>query len=105
MAMLNILLTGQIEQQLAEEAQRENKTRAEIAHDALAWYLAEAEKQRFIDQLLEEAREAYANESIRQEAKAIAEEFLPLENEGLDIAEGSLSGNLPMTESTGKWWK
>ena len=105
MAMLNILLTGQIEQQLAEEAQRKNKTRSEIAHDALAWYLAEVEKKRFIDQLLEEAREAYANESIRQEAKAIAEEFLPLENEGLDIAEGSLSGNLPMTESTRKWWK
>jgi hypothetical protein len=105
MTMLNILLTDQIEQQLAEETRRENKTRAEIAHDALAWYLAEVEKKRFIDQLLEEAREAYANESIRQEVKAIAEEFLPLENEGLDIAEGSTSGNLPMTESTGKWWK
>jgi len=105
MAMLNILLTDQIEQQLAEEARRENKTRAEIAHDALAWYLAEVEKKRFMDQLLEEAREAYANESIRQEAQAIAEEFLPLENKGDDIAEGSTSGNLPMTESTGKWWK
>lgn len=35
MAMLNILLTDQIEQQLAKEAQRENKTRSEIAHDAL----------------------------------------------------------------------
>ena len=105
MAILNILLTDQIEQQLTEEARRENKTRSEIACDALAWYLAEVEKKRFMDQLLEEAREAYANESIRQEAKAIAEEFLPLESKGDDIAEGSISGNLPMTGSTGKWWK
>lgn len=105
MVMLNIRLTDQIEQQLTEEARRENKTRSEIARDALAWYLTEAEKKRFMDQLVEEAREAYANESIRQEAKAIAEEFLPLENEGLDIAEGPISGNLPITESAEKWWK
>lgn len=93
MVMLNIRLTGQIEQQLTEEAQRENKTRSGIARDALAWYLTEAEKKRFMDQLVEEAREAYANESIRQEEKAIAKEFPPLENEGPDIAENSLADN------------
>ncbi len=97
MTMLNIRLTDQIEQQLAEEARRENKTRSEIARDALTWYLTEIEKKRFMDQLLEEARAAYANESIRQEAKAIAEEFLPLENEVLNSAEDPKPGK--------KWWK
>ena len=80
MSMLNIRLTDQIEQQLSEEARRENRTRSEIARDALTWYLTEIEKKRFMDQLLEEAREAYANEKIRQEAREIAEEFLPLES-------------------------
>jgi predicted transcriptional regulator len=105
MAMLNIRLTDQIEQQLSEEARRENRTRSEIARDALTWYLTEIEKKRFMDQLLEEAREAYANENIRQEAREIAEEFLPLENEVLDIAEDLKSGKLQHEEPGEKWWK
>ncbi len=105
MSMLNIRLTDQIEQQLSEEARRENRTRSEIARDALSWYLTEIEKKRFMDQLLEEAREAYANENIRQEAKEIAEEFLPLENEVLDIAEDLKSGKLQHEAPGEKWWK
>ncbi|MDP1558558.1 MAG: ribbon-helix-helix protein, CopG family [Nitrosomonas sp.] len=105
MSMLNIRLTDQIEQQLSEEARRENRTRSEIARDALTWYLTEIEKKRFMDQLLEEAREAYANENVRQEAKEIAEEFLPLENEVLDIAEDLKSGKLQHEAPSEKWWK
>ena len=105
MTTLNIRLTEQIEQRLSEEAERENKTRSEIARDALNWYLLEIEKKRFMDQLLEEARTAYSNESIRQEAQAIAEEFLPIENEMLENVEGRISGDLPQTESSVKWWK
>ncbi len=105
MSMLNIRLTDQIEQQLSEEARRENRTRSEIARDALTWYLTEIEKKRFMDQLLEEVREAYANENIRQEAKEIAEEFLSLENEVLDIAEDSKSGKLQHEAPGEKWWK
>src|SRR5690606_38733793 len=56
MTTLNIRLTEQIEQRLSEEAERENKTRSEIARDALNWYLLEIEKKRFMNQLLEEAR-------------------------------------------------
>ena len=105
MSMLNIRLTDQIEQQLSEEARRENRTRSEIARDALTWYLTEIEKKRFMDQLLEEAREAYANENIRQEAREIAEEFLPVENEVLDIAEDLKSGKLQHEAPGEKWWK
>lgn len=105
MSMLNIRLTDQIEQQLSEEARRENRTRSEIARDALTWYLTEIEKKRFMDQLLKESREAYANENIRQEAKEIAEEFLPLENEVLDIAEDLKSGKLQHEAPGEKWWK
>lgn len=105
MSMLNIRLTDQIEQQLSEEALRENRTRSEIARDALAWYLTEIKKKRFMDQLLEEAREGYANETIRQEAKEISEEFLPLENETLDIDENRKSNKSQPEESGEKWWK
>lgn len=105
MTTLNIRLTEQIEQRLSEEAERENKTRSEIARDALNWYLLEIEKKRFMDQLLEEARAAYSNESIRQEAQTISEAFLPIENEMLENTEARISSDLPQTESSGKWWK
>lgn len=105
MTMLNIRLTEQIEQQLAEEARRENKTRSEIVRDALNWYLTEIEKKRFMDQLLDEARAAYANNNIRREALEIAEEFLSLDSEILDKAGNNTSGNLPHSESGEKWWK
>lgn len=105
MTTLNIRLTEQIEQRLTEEAERENKTRSEIARDALTWYLTEIEKKRFMDQLLEEARSAYANANIRQEAQAIAEEFLPIENEILERVEGPVSGNLTTAGLSEKWWK
>lgn len=44
MTTLNIRLTDWIEQRLNEEAARENKTRSEVARDALTWYLTEIKK-------------------------------------------------------------
>lgn len=105
MSMLNIRLTEQIEQQLAEEARRENKTRSEIARDALNWYLTEIEKKRFMDQLLEEARMAYADNNIRQEALDIAEEFLSLDGEIPEKTDNSAPADPPNPESSEKWWK
>lgn len=56
--------------------------------------LIEIEKKRFMDQLLEEAQAAYANDHIRREAMETAEAFLPFENETPDNE-----------ESGEKWWK
>jgi len=65
----------------------------------LDWHSLEIEKKRFMDQLLKEARSAYAIESIRQEAQAIAEDFLPVENEMLENVEGPKPSNLPHKEN------
>ena len=54
-----------------------------------------------MDTLVSEAKAAYADESIRREAREIAEEFLPLDNEALDLAEGRKPGD-PELEP---WWK
>ena len=115
MSTLNLRLTDQIDQQLSEEAHRENRTRSEVAREALTWYLTEMEKGRFMNQLVEEARAAYSNEDIRREALEIAEEFLPAENEALDAAEGRQTNKSQTNKSsTGKsnpgsigekWWK
>jgi predicted DNA-binding protein len=105
MSMLNIRLTEQIEQQLAEEARRENKTRSEIVRDALNWYLTEVEKKRFMDQLLKEARTAYADNNIRREALDIAEEFLSLDGEIPEKTDNPASGDPSNPESSEKWWR
>ncbi|MCP5252819.1 MAG: ribbon-helix-helix protein, CopG family [Burkholderiales bacterium] len=105
MTTLNIRLTEQIEQRLSEEAERENKTRSEIARDALNWYLLEIEKKRFMNQLLEEARTAYADNNIRQEALDIAEEFLSLDGEIPEKTDNSAPADPSNPESSEKWWK
>ncbi len=105
MSTLNLRLTDQIDRQLSQEAHRENRTRSEVARDALAWYLTEMEKSRFMNQLVEEAREAYSNEDIRREALEIAEEFIPAENEALDAAEGRKIGKSKPGSQSEKWWK
>lgn len=105
MSTLNLRLPDQIDQQLSLEAQRENRTRSEVARDALAWYLNEMEKSRFMNQLVEEARAAYSNEEIRREALEISEAFLPVENEALEAAEGRKAGRSKSARHDEKWWK
>jgi len=101
MTTLNLRLTDQIDQQLSQEAQRENRTRSEVARDALAWYLAEIEKSRFMNELLEEARTSYGRPAIRDAAISMAEEFLPLDNDVLAASELRQTAK----HSAKKWWK
>ena len=103
MSTLNIRLTDQIDQQLSHEAQLENRTRSDVARDALAWYLAETEKRRFMNQLLDEARTSYSQAAIRDAALQMAEESLPLDNEVLATAEQQPTAK--RLRSSKKWWK
>lgn len=97
MAAISVRLPEDIEAQLTHEAELEGKARSEVAREAIAEYLARKERERFMAEMVAEARAAYSNEAIRQEAREIAEEFLPVENEALDQATTG--------ESEEKWWK
>jgi hypothetical protein len=58
-----------------------------------------------MDEMVAAARVLATNPEARAESIAIAEEFLPLENEALDIAEGRTPGE-PWPEELGDvWWK
>ena len=93
MSTLSLRIPDDLDKQLEEEASRENKSRSELVRDAVADYLARKEKERFLGDFVAEARAGYANADIRQDAQAIADDFLPVENETLD----------PPTDE--KWWK
>lgn len=105
MGTLSLRLPEEIERKLAEEARLANTPRSEVARQAIAEYLVRQEKERFMAELVAEARAAYANEEVRREAIEIAEEFLPLDNEALDIAEGRKPGEPWPDELGEKWWK
>jgi predicted transcriptional regulator len=87
MAAFSLRLPEDLESRLDEEARREGVARSEIARTAISEFLAQKERQRTIAAFVAEARAAYADPKIRSNALALAEEALPLDNEGLRIAE------------------
>src|SRR6266545_694470 len=92
MPALSLRLPEELDHRLEEEAHREGVPRSEVARTAISDYLARKERERFMAELVAEARIAYANEAIRREAIELAEEFLESDNEALDIAEGRKPG-------------
>jgi len=87
MAGLSLRLPEDLESRLDEEAQREGVARSEVARAAIAEFLDRRERERHIAAFVAEARAAYGDARIRNEALALAEEALPLDNEGLHVAE------------------
>lgn len=105
MPALSLRLPEDLDHRLEDEARLEKLPRSEVVRIAIADYLARRERERFMAELVAEASAGYANEAIRKEAIEMAEEFLPLDNEALDIAEGRKPGE-PWPEETGeRWWK
>ena len=87
MAGLSLRLPEELESRLDEEARREGVGRSEVARAAIAEFLDRRERERYIEAFVAEARAAYADPEIRAEALALAEEAVPLDNEGLRVAE------------------
>ena len=97
MAGFSLRLPDDLESQLDEEARREGVARSEIARAAIAEFLARKERQRYLATFVAEARAAYADPKIRKDALALAEEAVPLDNEGLSVAErGAQYGGDPV---------
>ena len=105
MATLTLRLPDNLDRQLTALAAQTHQNRSELARTALKSFLLDLERKQLMDALVAEAKAAYADEAVRREAREIAEEFLPLENEALDIAEGRKPGE-PWPDGLGeKWWK
>jgi predicted transcriptional regulator len=77
MAGFSLRLPRELEDKLAEEAQREGIARSEVARIAIADFLARKERERYLAAFVAEAKAAYADPSIRREALNQAEEALP----------------------------
>lgn len=82
MGVLSMRLDDELDEQLAREAERERKTRSEVVREALTAFLSDRERQRFLGEIARAAREV-----TPAEARAVAEEALPLDNEALRASE------------------
>jgi len=76
MPALSLRLPEELEHRLEEEARREGVLRSDVVRQALSDYLARRERERFMNELVAEARAGYAVEAIRDEALALAEDAL-----------------------------
>lgn len=105
MSAISLRLPDEIEARLVEEARLEGRPRSEVAREAIAEYLARRERERFMAELVAEAKAAYADEAMAREARELAEEAIESGNEALDIAEGRQPGEPWPEESGEKWWR
>jgi predicted transcriptional regulator len=87
MGGFSLRLPEDLESKLDEEARREGVPRSEVARSAIAEFLERKERERYIAAFVAEAKAAYADPDIREEALTLAEDALPLDNEGLQVAE------------------
>ncbi len=70
--------------QLAREAERAGRPKSEVAREAIVDYLRRLERERFLAEIARAARDGGDAEAL-----ASAEEALPLDNESLNLREGS----------------
>ena len=101
MGTLTLRLPEKLDARLSEFAKLADTSRSELARTALEKFLREMEREKLLAGMVEAARFLATDPEARAESIAIVEEFLPLDNEALDIAEGRKSGD-PEPE---QWWK
>ena len=105
MGAMSLRLTEELEDRLAKEAELEGKPRSELVREALREFLQRRERDRFMAEIIAAARTLTEHPQARQEAVDLCEEFIPLDNEALDIAEGRAPGDPGAEETEGKWWR
>jgi predicted transcriptional regulator len=81
MPAFSLRLPDDLEHRLEEEAHREGVPRSEVARQAISDYLARRERERFMNELVAEARAGYGIAAVRGEAMALAEDALASDDE------------------------
>ena len=86
MATLNMRLDDELDARLSREAQLASQTRSELARQAIAEFLSQRHRQRFLDEIARAARARGGREALK-----LAEEALATDNEAFDLAERAVA--------------
>lgn len=105
MGAMSLRLPDELVVRLDAEVALDGRARSEIVRTALAEYLLRRERERFMADVVAAARVLAQDPAARAEAQEIAEDFLPLENEALDLAEGRRPGDPAPADAGERWWK
>lgn len=92
MSSFSVRLSADLDRRLEQEAQREHMSRSELAREAIADYLERRERERFLRELVDEARQ------VMDQPQRLDEEWMRVDNEALEVAEGG-GGD------TVRWWR
>ncbi|AJF07142.1 ribbon-helix-helix protein, CopG family [Geoalkalibacter subterraneus] len=98
MPSLSLRLPDDLDQRLENEARRSGVPRSEVARAAIGEFLARRERERFMAEMVAEARTAYGNEEIHQDALDLEKDFLDL---GTQQDKSPNSHKNPQD----RWWK
>ena len=107
MSNISLRLPPALEADLAREAERANKPRSEVAREAITEYLTRRERDRLMQEIVEEARRLTAEPEARLEALEVTEEAVSLDNEALGLAENAAQRSTRAAKRARavKWWR
>ncbi len=104
MVALSLRLSEELERKLSQEASLSGQPRSQLIREALETLLAQRERQRAETALMAAARVLADDPAARQEALAVAADFLAADNEALarvEAAEAHTAGEA----QEAAWWR
>lgn len=91
MGNISVRLSGEVLAKLEREANARNRKRSELIREAVLDYLQRLERDRFLEEMVAEARAGYGNQEIMRDALTIEQDFSAAE--------------APPEDDDEKWWK
>jgi predicted transcriptional regulator len=104
MGAVSLRLPDDLERKLSQEASLSGQPRSELIREALEALLSHRERERVVAAMVAAAKELAADPAARAEAMAVAADFLPAENEALDLADGRATGSGGDEAQDERWW-
>ncbi len=103
MNSVTIRLDENLEKLLEQELKMEKISRSDLVRQVLQDYLKRRKKDRLIQAMVQEMKSL--SPEARQEGLALAEEFLPAENEALELGESPAPYSSSPEGKDDRWWK
>ena len=104
MGAVSLRLPDDLERKLSQEATLSGQPRSQLIREALEDLLSRRERERVVAAMVAAAKALAADPDARTEAMAVAADFLPAENEALELAEGRAAGNGGDDAQDERWW-
>lgn len=99
MSAVSVRLPADLDALLDQEAQLAGRARSDIIREALAEYLGQQQRRRFLDAYVAEARAGYADPALLAEVSELADDALALDAEGIAVLETAAA------DADAPWWR